>query len=64
MTQEELKKYSDRMTEISQLTIDALHRKDYSTVRKYAKEIKDIKKILTKAHKEAKKKEKMSSILG
>lgn len=57
MTEEELKKYRNRLTEIKDLTIDAIQRKDYSTVRKYANEIKVIHRVLKKANKEAKKKE-------
>lgn len=61
MTQEELNNYLNRITELKDLFIISVRNKDYVTMQKYAKEITQIKKILSKANKEAKKNERISS---
>lgn len=54
MTQEQLNKYLSRLYELKDLSIIALNNKDYSSLKRYGNEMKQIKKILKKAEKEAK----------
>lgn len=54
LTTEELEKYTNRLNEIKDLFIIAMNNKDYSSMQKYGKELKEIKKILVKANKVAK----------
>jgi len=54
LTNEELENYKNRLYELKDLTINAMNRNDYSSIKKYGKEIKDIKKILVNANKVAK----------
>lgn len=55
MSQEELKKYENRLYELKDLSILAINNKDYNSLTKYSKEIKKIYNILKKAEKESKK---------
>ena len=54
MTQEELKGYENRMYELKDLFLEALNKRDYKKIKSYTKELKEIKKTLEKANKEAK----------
>lgn len=55
LTNEELEHYKKRLYELKDLMINALNKKDYNGLEKYANEIKTIKKILKNAEKVAKK---------
>jgi len=54
LTNEELENYKKILYKLKDLTINAMNRNDYSSIKKYGKEIKDIKKILVNANKVAK----------
>lgn len=55
LTNEELEHYKKRLYELKDLMINALNKKYYNGLEKYANEIKTIKKILKNAEKVAKK---------
>lgn len=54
LTNEELEIYKNRIYELKDLTINAISNNDYSAIKKYGNEMKDIKRILKNANKVAK----------